>query len=310
MFPLFTLSETMHCRTTHGPLTVVDPNSPTELARQGKLYQSILQHTGSTFPPEYDTDGVELILDLACGAGYWALDAAVAAQQGKVIGVESNPALVQYARAQARGQRAKAVHFTTVDLATLASNEQQNLFATNWFDLINGWLLSSRLSFTAYSPLLSRCWELLRPGGTLQLLEGIMGESSSPACAQMTTWYRQCIASAGGAPTPPSASSLIALLEKPCWFDVQQRVVTLPLASELPSHELLRGNSLRSTILVFFLLIKPFLLQHNISAEDFERVYRQARLDMQSPNFAGTWQLVQIWARKSVRDRINHSTKW
>jgi len=303
MFPLFTLSEATHCQTTHGPLTIVDPNSPTELARQGKLYQSILQYTGSTFPPQYDVHGVELILDLACGAGYWALDTAVAAHQSNVIGLENNPSLIQYARAQARGQRAKDVHFITVDLATLVHEDQENIFVANSFDLINGWLLSSRLSFATYPSLLSRCWDLLRPGGTLQLLEGVMGESSSPACAQMTAWYRQCICSAGGAPILPSASSLAALLEKPSWFDVQQRLVTLPLVRELSSHELLKGNTLRSTLLVFFLLIKPFLLQHNIAEEDFERVYQQARLDIQNPDFRGTWHLLQIWARKSVRAR-------
>ena len=71
---------------------------------------------GGLLPPELQLATTARVLDVACGAGNWALDLAFARPALCVVGVDWDAALIGHARASARVQRLANAHFTVLPL--------------------------------------------------------------------------------------------------------------------------------------------------------------------------------------------------
>jgi len=71
---------------------------------------------GGLLPPGLSLAAKARVLDIACGAGNWALDLAFAYPALSVVGVDRDAALIGHALASARVQRLANAHFTVLPL--------------------------------------------------------------------------------------------------------------------------------------------------------------------------------------------------
>ncbi len=71
---------------------------------------------GGLLPPGLPLAAPARVLDIACGAGNWALDLAFACPALSVVGVDWDAALIGHARASARVEHLANAHFTVADM--------------------------------------------------------------------------------------------------------------------------------------------------------------------------------------------------
>src|SRR5689334_25360621 len=97
-------------------ITIIDPEEPTETARQMLQNRLLHRYMGGPLPEQTLAPPTQHILDLACGPGGWVLDVAFAYPQAEVIGVDRSHTNIRYARAQARAQRRPNADFQVMDI--------------------------------------------------------------------------------------------------------------------------------------------------------------------------------------------------
>src|SRR6266700_1033604 len=171
---------------------VFDPESPTEMARLINQDRAVTQAMGGPLLGITDPSSLHNILDLGSGPGGWALDAAFALPEADIEGVDISRTMVSYANARARTQQLPNASFGVMDLT------QPLEFPDASFDLVNARFLGPVLKREVWSPFLSECTRVLRPGGMLRLTELVEGGiTSSPAVNQFLRLITQALWQAG-----------------------------------------------------------------------------------------------------------------
>src|SRR5579884_1579252 len=90
-----------------------------------------LKQTHQVFPELTSISAITNVLDVASGAGEWAISAAQASPELHIIGIERDPRLVEQARAQAEEQGVKNVTFQVMEPFAQLSLDADS------FDLVN-----------------------------------------------------------------------------------------------------------------------------------------------------------------------------
>jgi ubiquinone/menaquinone biosynthesis C-methylase UbiE len=155
----------------------ISADSPKKIERLLHLDQLITQSMGGSFPENLDLSRVHHVLDLACGPGGWALEAAFAHPDWQITGLDASTKMVNYANAQAQVQGLGNASFQV-------GNDLQTLpFPDASFDLVNerfilDWVLTQP---DQWSCLIRESLRILRPGGILLFTELEMGFANTPA---------------------------------------------------------------------------------------------------------------------------------
>lgn len=288
---MFTASDVTQSET----ITIIDPEEPTETARQ--MLQNRLLHCymGGPLPEQNLTTTVHHILDLACGPGGWVLDAAFAYPQVEVVGVDRSRINVQYARAQARAQRRPNACFQVMDIL------QPLDFPDNYFDLVNARFLNTFLPTQIWPDLLHSCMRIISPGGIMRLVECDYGVSSSLACEKLSEYYMRALHSSGLRLTPVGRPLTIGrciplydALYEGGYRQIQQHTGILDFSAEAEANIGMVDNAL-----IFLRQIKPFMLHKGgVSSEEFERLYQEACVEMRSQTFCAQWLVEIAWGKK------------
>lgn len=148
---------------------VLDPNDPTELVRLLNLDRAITASMGGPLSGGIaEIQPLKNMLDLACGPGGWALDAAFALRKREVevAGVDISVPMIEYANALARTQLRTNASFEVMDIT------QPLAFADASFDLVNARFLGGVLKGRSqWKHMVDESRRLLRPGGMIRLVE-------------------------------------------------------------------------------------------------------------------------------------------
>ncbi|SRR5579884_3511858 len=288
---MFTPSDLLQSRT----ITIVDPESIAEMARQMKLYQVIAPCLESLAPVGYDLDPSRAILDLACGPGSWVLDVAFALPDAEVAGLDSSRAMIDYANARACSQGLTNASFGVMDITRPLD------FSDATFDLITGHFLLTFLEETDWPRLLKEGRRLLKPGGVIRLTECIYGRTTSAVCEQLSLYYVQALACAGLRTTPAGlahdlgkAISLADLLLEAGYQTIKQQDFLLDFSTGSPAHV-----HMCQIIPVFFELIRPFVLQRQVVTETvYARLCSEVTRELAAESFSGNFHLRTWWGRK------------
>ena len=150
---------------------VIDPESAAEMVRLLQQDQLMTAGMGGVFP-EVDLDGVQRVLDLACGPGGWALDVAYHYSDLEVVGVDISERMIAYATAQAQVQQRNNVSFHAMNIL------QPLDFPTASFDLVNARFISGFMLQDRWPRLFREILRVLRPGGIVRLSEPEAGFSN------------------------------------------------------------------------------------------------------------------------------------
>jgi SAM-dependent methyltransferase len=268
---------------------IIDPTSRTERSRQAFLAQIVpvpLSQIALRLPARA---GYRQALDLASGAGTWALEVARHFPRCQVTGVERCGALVEQAR-----ERAAAAFLSNVSFREMDVLEPLWPFPTGYFDLVNARFLARFLpGQSAWRPLLRECVRVLKPGGVILLVECVEGEASSRAAHTLSLAYQQALIQAGLRPALPFVSEP----QRMVWLDglladagckvVEREVTCIEWTTQNR-----QGSEIAGYVLLTVRLLRPFMLaQGVISQQEFAQAYRTLGEEIACGEFVGCWRV-------------------
>ena len=256
---------------------------------EDEMYTSSM---GGPLTEQADPGALRDVLDIACGIGAWALEAATKYPAISVVGIDINQEIINLASARAATQKSrKRVTFQVMDaLDPLA-------FADKSFDLVNLRLGSTFIRIWDWPVLLNELLRVLRPGGILRLSEiEIAQQSASQVHAQ---WFELLLIAEfhAGRLFERTSDGLTAhlprLLRHFGLRQVQSQIYPCIFETGTPSGEIYYNYVLHSHTLL------PFLQKWGAAQQDVETIYRQTLADIQQSDFRTNWNIHTIWGSKA-----------
>lgn len=276
-----------------GNTYVVDAENAAEMARLMMLAAQLSEDMGSLFPPQLDLSSTHRVLDIACGPGQWVRDVARAYPRMQVTGGDISHLMIAYASTLITDL--PNAHFQLMDA------QQALLFPDQSFDFIQARLITAFMLTSAWPRLLAECHRLLRPGGTLCLIEGeTCGISNSAALEQMNALVARAMRQAGHCFAPEGnmfgiTPVLPRLLKDQGFQQIEQRAFALNFSAGKKANEVMYANHKTG-----FKLVQPFLLQRDVTTQDeLNVIYERALYDMQAPDFCGQLFYLAVAGKKA-----------
>ncbi|HEY7415044.1 MAG TPA: class I SAM-dependent methyltransferase, partial [Ktedonobacteraceae bacterium] len=137
------------------------------------------------------------VLEIACGPGLWAQEMARAHPQAQVIGVDTSPVMIAFARSTLSHHNLANINY--IELASFTGSYP---FKEATFDLVSVQFMSKFLTANAWPHFLSTCWRLLRPGGLIRLTEYEVGLANAPAYEELSQLFLRAMRLAGRSISP------------------------------------------------------------------------------------------------------------
>ena len=272
----------------HSTYFVQDRRNKEELARVTMQDRMITASMGGVLPEQTDPTIFHRVLDVGCGTGGWAIEAARTYPTMSLVGIDISGSMIDYARERAQAEEvADRVEFHVMD--TLRTLE----FPPASFDLVNLRLGISFMRTWDWPKLLDEFQQVTRPGGIVRITECDMVTSNSPALTQRESLLLQAFYNAGHFFAPQNdglTSELARLLSTHGLRDVQTHVYPLTYRSGTPEGQLFAGNMQHG-----FRTLLPFLRKWTRVPDNYDTLYQQALIEMQQPDFEATWRFVTAW---------------
>lgn len=269
---------------------VADRSSKDELIRLTIQEQMVTASMGGLMPEQRDTNNLRSVLDAACGPGGWLIAVAKAYPTiSRLVGVDINPKMIEYAQKQARSEKVSdRVKFLVMDV-------QHTLdFPDDHFDLVNQRSATSFLRTWDWPKLLSEFVRITCPGGIIRLTEtDIMPASNTPAFTRHMDLMVEAFYQSGhlfAADRRSVTDELPELLRRYGIQNVQKRAIPIEYRSGTPEGQRAYENTrigIRTAL--------PFLRKWTKVPDNHEALGEQALAEMQQPGFIASWNIYTIW---------------
>jgi ubiquinone/menaquinone biosynthesis C-methylase UbiE len=277
-----------------GTYFVQDPQNEEELVRLATQDRVVTAAMGGVLAEQADPHAFRHVLDVACGAGAWCIEAAKNYPEMSLVGIDVNPHIIAYAHARATAyQVADRVKFQVMDaLYTLD-------FADASFDLVNMRFAISFLRTWDWPKVLRELMRVLRPGGVVRLTdEEVIHQSTSPAAMQFCEMlqcalFRSC--HLFSAESTGITAQLAPLLRQQGFQDVQTKAYALQFRAGTPE-----GKAYAEDGIHVLRTLKPFIQKWGCISTDYNTLREQVREEVLNPDFCATWNLLTAWGRKSL----------
>jgi ubiquinone/menaquinone biosynthesis C-methylase UbiE len=247
---------------------------------------------GEVLPESADPTLLRRVLDVGCGTGGWLIETAKRYPAiEKLVGVDISNTMVVHARQEATAAHLGGrVQFQMMDaLRTLD-------LPTSSFDLVNQRLGFSWLRIWEWREVLWEYRRVCRPGGIICITEPhIIAENNSPALTQLNTLLLEAFWRSGHLFNPSTegvTGELVRLLTQHGIQDVQSRVHTLVYRAGTQA-----GQNFYEDMTRAFQLFLPFFQKWTRVPDDYQKIYQQAKKEVQAPNFVATMTLLTAWGR-------------
>lgn len=275
-----------------GTYFVQDRENEEELLRVANQDRLVTASMGGVLPEQASPSAFLNVLDVACGAGSWVIEAAQTYPEMSLVGVDVNRRMIEYARAQAAAQHVNdRVEFHVMDALSILD------FPDDSFDLVNLRFAVSFVRTWEWPRLLSEMLRIVRPGGVVRLTdEEVIHQSTSPAamqfcemllCALFRSWHLFAQESAG------LTAHLAPLLNRHGFQQVQSRAYALQYRAGTPEGQAYIEDGVR-----VFQTLRPFLQKWGCISKDYDAIRQQALSELQRPDFSATWHLLTAWGIK------------
>lgn len=265
-----------------------------ELLRLVLQSHMITEAMGGVLPEQPNPGAFRRVLDIACGTGGWALEAAQAYPAMSLVGVDISTLMTDYARTQAKERGlADRVEFQVMDALKKLD------FPDNSFDLVN---LRFGMSFVRtwdWPPLLLEMQRVARPGGITRVGEGeVVTQNTSQALTELYDVAMRAFYRAGHIFTPDKAGltgHLAELLTKSWCENVQVKVQPLLFRAGTPE-----GERYIDDVKYLYVTTTPFVQKWVGLPENYDALHRQSLKEMGQPNFFANWPHVTAWGSKPL----------
>jgi len=276
------------------------PINPEEAAETGRLLlqdRSLTKVMGGVFPAGFTPTPGQIILDLACGPGGWALDIARSYPSVDVVGVDISRKMIRYAQAQAEVLGLQNVSFHLMDVLKPLE------FPDDAFEFVNARYIAPFMPRDKWAGFLQECLRVAIPGGFIRLTEFAEGCVSSAAyvrigeMAMRAMWLDGKFFSFDGIKIIPAALMLGKLLKDAGLTGIQKQAHYLEYSYGTEEYDTWYHN-----MLMVFGLFCPFLLKMGmVTKKEFDRLYNQVEMEMQEPEFLAHLFLLSAWGTKPER---------
>jgi SAM-dependent methyltransferase len=272
-----------------GTYFVHDKQNQEELQRLTIQDRMITTAMGGVLSEQPNPTTIHRVLDIGCGSGGWAIEAARAFPTMSLAGIDVSKRMIDYAREQASAnQVADRVEFHVMDALLILE------FPPGYFDLANMRFGFSFMRTWEWHKLLSEMQRVTRPGGIIRLTEtAVAHQSNSPALRQLQAMAVSAFHRAGHLFAQESDGLLPHLARLLTQYGVQQ-VQTKAYTLEFRAGTT-EGQAYYEDMMHAYSTIRPFLKKWGSEARDYDEIYQQAITEMQQPDFCITWNLLSAW---------------
>lgn len=278
-----------------GTFFLDDRQNAKESLRAQNEDQMITCAMGGPLAEQANANIFKQVLHIACGSGNWTIEAARRYPQMSLVGIDTNPHILDYARKSAvAAQVAERVRFQTMDaLLPLA-------FPAASFDLINLRLGVTFVRTWEWPQLISELLRVARPGGVIRLTEPQIvhqsrGQTSNPGIARLHTALLCALYRSGHLfkeDTSGLTAYLAPLLQRFGCKDVQTKEYALEVRAGTPEWQKYYNNAL-SVIQGS----RAFLLKWGSFDEDFDALNQQVVNEMLNPDYHMSWNFLTVWGK-------------
>lgn len=265
-----------------------------ELTRLPIQDQFITNGMGGVLPEQPASTVLEHVLDVGCGVGNWLIQTAVTYPAiPHLIGIDTNPRTLAYAREQATQQQVSdRVEFLLMDALRVLR------FPANSFDLVNMRMGATFVRTWDWPRILQEYQRVARPGAVIRVTDSDMiGSSTGAAFNRLRELLVQTFYQAGYLFAPESDNLLTEiprLMKQQGIRHVQVYHHTLEIHGDMPMGQAFADDVTRAIPAII-----PFLQKWLRLPGDFEQLARQAASDTQQPEFFATWKLTTAWGTKA-----------
>lgn len=274
---------------------VMGSENAAEMARLINQDLLVTRSMGGPFPQwtEAELATISNLLDIACGPGGWALEAARAYPQMHITGVDISQTMIRYADALADSRGYGNIQFGIMDVTKTLD------FPDNSFDFVNSRMLAGFMGKTDWHPLLQECMRVLRPGGIICLTEweatitnSLAGEKLYGMLTNAGLVLQRTFSPNGRhiGITP----MLGRFLKDADYTNINQRAFVVDFSSGTEAHEGYAENWM-----VGFDILRPFITRvERISDDEYSLLHQQMVAEMLADNFCGLAYHLTVWGQK------------
>jgi ubiquinone/menaquinone biosynthesis C-methylase UbiE len=271
---------------------VQDRKSQKELTRLTIQDCMVTASMGGVLPEQADPTVFGRVLDVACGVGYWAIDAAKTYPTMSLVGIDISQRMIEYGRTQAKAHQVNdRVEFRVMD--ALRPLE----FPSACFDLVNQRLGVSFLRTWDWLKLLTELLRVTRPGGVVRVVDSAVAfPTNSPALTQLNKMFQCALYRAGHLFTQESTGlidHLTRLLNQCECEQVQTKAHVMEYRAGTPE-----GEAYAEDVKLGYQTLRPFIQKWGCASKDYDVIYQQAVKEVSQPDFHATWNLLTAWGNK------------
>ena len=280
---------------SHENIYVIDTENVSEMARLIHQDRAITKAMGGLFPEKLNLAPIHDVLDIACGPGGWALDAAYEHPNMHVVGIDVSTTMIAYARSRAENQNLPNAEFKIMNVL------QPLEFPDHSFDFVNARTIIGFMIPSAWPELLKECRRITRPGGIIRMTELELSITNSPANEKINSLFGLAGKVTGRSFSPDGRNigitpMLSRFLRDAGCQNIQLQAHVVDFSSEAESQE-----DFFQDLRVGIQLMQPFLTNMKlITKVEIEALCQQALIEVQSADFCGIVYLLSAWGETPV----------
>jgi len=271
---------------------VHDRRSQKELTRVKIQDHLVTAAMGGVLPEQPDPSIFQRVLDIGCGTGGWAIDAAQAYPNMSLAGIDVSRPMIEYARNQAEAlQLTQRVEFHVMDALLILE------FPPDYFDLVNIRFGASFMRIWDWPKLFSEMLRVSCPGGVIRVTEPEnFNQCTSPAHIRFNEMIQCALFHAGHLfeSTPAGITLHLAdLFTRHGVQQVQTRAYTLEFQAGTSE-----GQSYIEDVEHLFYTVRPFIQKWGCASQDYDALYSQLLEELRQSTYHSTWKFLIAWGNK------------
>jgi ubiquinone/menaquinone biosynthesis C-methylase UbiE len=266
-----------------------------ELARLIRQTQLVFELHGELYPEQLDQiASIRRILDIACGPGGWAIEAARAYPDRHVVGFDISLPMIEHARMFADAEGVPNVEFLQMD--ALGSLD----FPDASFDMVNANYLYTFMTPHTWPAFLQECKRVLHPGGVVKLGELEVGITNGPATEELYRVFARMMKQAGRSFSCDgwhhgTTAALRPLLRDAGYTQIGHKAYAFECSHGAPGHQ-----PFLEDLITICRHMQPFV--RRVGGEDMVRhqqeLLARATAEIRSEDFIGIVYMLTAWGVK------------
>lgn len=271
---------------------VLKQNNDEELHRLLAQERLLTTTMGGVLSEQSEIERLQLVLDVGCGPGGWAIETAQEYPWLSVAGVDISARMVRYAQQRAEEmQMSGRTRFYVMDAISRLDLRDEI------FDLVNVRFSVSYVRKLDWPKFLYELSRVTRPGGIIRVTEPeFAAESSSPALEQLNEKLCAAMYELGylfSRERSGITDHLETVLKKAGYERIQTRAFALQTRAGTPECQ-----GYYEDIRYGFRVLRPLLEKTGQLGENYDALYQQAMEEMRREDFTVRWNLLTAWGYK------------